>query len=184
MSAGTQYPRPPEPTAPRRGRFDRRRRRGAVAAAISFALLAGTIVVATASGNVSHKGWPHTRHTFIAGPGGGVLRGTSGNDLLLGGAGSDTIYGGAGNDVIWGDQHPVPNNPSTQHDVLYGGPGNDWIYTSHGYNVVYGGPGNDHIFGYFGHGRIDCGPGHDVVTLSNLSAYKTVNCEVVRKGVP
>jgi len=86
--------------------------------------------------------------------------------------------------VIWGDQHPVPNNPSTQHDVLYGGPGNDWIYTSHGYNVVYGGPGNDHIFGYFGHGRIDCGPGHDVVTLSNLSAYKTVNCEVVRKGVP
>jgi len=50
-------------------------------------------VVATASGNVSHKGWPHTRHTFIAGPGGGVLRGTSGNDLLLGGAGSDTIYG-------------------------------------------------------------------------------------------
>jgi Ca2+-binding RTX toxin-like protein len=105
-------------------------------------------VVATASGNVSHKGWPHTRHTFIAGPGGGVLRGTSGNDLLLGGAGSDTIYGDAG------------------------------------YNVVYGGPGNDHIFGYFGHGRIDCGPGHDVVTLSNLSAYKTVNCEVVRKGVP
>ncbi|MGA2758406.1 MAG: hypothetical protein ABSF58_13740, partial [Solirubrobacteraceae bacterium] len=70
------------------------------------------------------------------------------------------------------------------HDVLYGGPGNDWIYTSHGYNVVYGGPGNDHIFGYFGHGRINCGPGHDIVTLFNLSAYKTVNCEVVRKGAP
>ena len=123
-------------------------------------------MVASASGNVSHKGWPHTRHTFIAGPNGGVLRGTSGNDLLLGGAGSDTIYGGAGNDVIWGDQHPVPDNPSTQHDVLYGG------------------PGNDHIFGYFGHGRINCGPGHDIVTLFNLSAYKTVNCEVVRKGAP
>ncbi|MGA2757320.1 MAG: hypothetical protein ABSF58_08205, partial [Solirubrobacteraceae bacterium] len=104
MSAGTRHPRRP----PRRlERFDRRRRRGVVAAAISLALVVGTIVVASASGNVSHKGWPHTRHTFIAGPNGGVLRGTSGNDLLLGGAGSDTIYGGAGNDVIWGDQHPV-----------------------------------------------------------------------------
>jgi len=151
---------------------------------LALAGLVYALAVAGAAGDVSHKGWPHTTHTFIASMSGGVLRGTKGNDLLLGGPGSDTIYGGAGNDIIWGDQYPVPDNPSTQHDVLYGGPGNDWIYTSHGYNVVHGGPGNDHIFAYFGHGKINCGPGHDIVTLSNPAAYKLVNCEVVRRGVP
>jgi len=157
---------------------------GTRGAAVLLAVLVYALAVAGAAGDVSHRGWPHTRHTFIARAAGGLLRGTRGNDLLLGGPGSDTIYGGAGNDIIWGDQHPVPDNPSTQHDVLYGGPGNDWIYTSHGYNVVYGGPGNDHIFAYFGHGTINCGSGFDIVTLSNPKAYTTVNCEVVRRGVP
>jgi hypothetical protein len=158
------------------------RRLTLLAAMAAFALFTFSTSLATA--DVSHAGWPHTVTVAFASNAGGVLVGTDGNDMLLGGPGNDTIYGGPGNDIIWGDQHPVPDNPTSQHDVLYGGPGNDWIYTSHGYNAVYGGPGNDHIFAYFGHGKINCGPGYDIVTLSNPAAYTTVNCEVVRRGVP
>jgi Ca2+-binding RTX toxin-like protein len=159
-------------------------RRRSLALALAAGVLSAGLVVATAVADVSHKGWPHTRHFFSARKTGGVMHGTRGNDLMLGGPGSDTIYGGAGNDVIWGDQYPVPNNPGTQHDRLYGGAGNNWIYTSHGYNVVFTGPGNNHVFGYFGHGTIHCGAGHDVVTLSNRKAYRTPGCKVVLHGVP
>jgi hypothetical protein len=174
-----------DPAAPApAGRLRDAARRHAPAIGLVAATLAATLVVTSAVADVSHRGWPHTAHTFIARPAGGVLRGTRRNDLLLGGPGSDTIYGGGGNDVIWGDQYPVPNNPTSQHDVLYGGPGNNWIYTSHGYNVVYTGPGNNHVFGYFGHGTIHCGSGHNIVTLSKRGAYRTPHCEIVRHGVP
>jgi len=160
------------------------RRRRSLALALAAGALGGALVVATAAANVSHKGWPHTTHQFVARRTGGVMHGTRGNDLMLGGPGSDTIYGGAGNDVIWGDSHPVPDNPGTQDDRLYGGTGNNWIYTSHGYNVVFTGPGNNHVFAYFGHGTIHCGAGHNIVTLSNPAAYRTPNCKIVRHGVP
>ena len=139
-----------------------------------------------ASADVSHVGWPHTVTVAFAADAGQVLVGTNGNDMLLGGPGSDNVYGGAGADIIWGDQHPVPDNPTTQADNLYGGPGSDWIYTSHGLNHVHAGSGDDHVFGYFGHGTIDCGSGNDILTLdkSHEHDFTVTNCEVVRIGYP
>jgi Ca2+-binding RTX toxin-like protein len=156
-----------------------------VAALLAAAALASSLGIATASGDVSHVGWPHTVTVWFASNGGQRLVGTDGNDMLLGGAGSDTIYGGPGNDIIWGDQHPSPNGPD-QADNLYGGPGNDWIYTSHGGNHVFAGAGDDHVFAYFGHGTIDCGPGDDTLTLdkSHEHDYTYTNCEHVIIGYP
>jgi Ca2+-binding RTX toxin-like protein len=156
-----------------------------LAALISAIVLACSVGIATASGDVSHKGWPHTVTVWFASNGGQRGIGTDGNDMLLGGAGSDVIYGGPGDDIIWGDQHPSPNGPD-QTDNLYGGPGDDWIYTSHGLNHVFAGPGNDHVFAYFGHGTIDCGPGHDVLTLDESDEHNFTwqNCEVVVIGHP
>jgi len=149
------------------------------------AALVCSLGIASASGDVSHVGWPHTVTVWFASNGGQRGVGTDGNDMLLGGAGSDTIYGGPGNDIIWGDRLPSPNGPN-QTDYLYGGAGNDWIYTSHGTNHVYGGPGNDHIFAYFGQGTIDCGSGNDILTLdkSDEHHYTWRGCEVVRIGYP
>lgn len=147
--------------------------------------LACSLGIATASGDVSHLGWPHTVTVWFAGNGGQRGIGTDGNDMLLGGAGSDTIYGGSGADIIWGDRHPSPNGPD-QVDNLYGGGGDDWIYTSHGLNHVYAGTGDDHVFAYFGHGTVDCGPGDDIVTTdkSHIHDFTYTGCEVVKIGYP
>lgn len=167
----------------RRLQFSTARRSALVA--LGAALVLYVWAIPSASGDVSHVGWPHSVTVWFASNGGQLGIGTDGNDMLLGGAGSDTIYGGRGNDVIWGDQHPSPNG-ADQTDNLYGGPGNDWIYTSHGTNHVYAGPGDDHVFAYFGQGTIDCGSGNDVLTLakSDEHAYTVRNCEVVQIGYP
>jgi Ca2+-binding RTX toxin-like protein len=156
-----------------------------VAIPATAAVIACSLSIATASGDVSHVAWPQRDTVWFANNSGQVGIGTDGNDMLLGGAGSDTIYGGPGDDVIWGDRLPSPNGPD-QTDQLSGGPGNDWIYTSHGTNHVDAGSGDDHVFAYFGQGTIDCGPGNDVLTLSKSDqhAYTVRNCEVVRIGFP
>jgi Ca2+-binding RTX toxin-like protein len=156
-----------------------------VAVPVAAAVIACSWTLASASGDVSHVGWPHRDTVWFANNSGQVGIGTNGNDMLLGGAGSDTIYGGAGDDVIWGDRLPSPNG-ADQTDYLWGGPGNDWIYTSHGTNHVDAGSGDDHVFAYFGNGTIDCGPGYDVLTLSKSDehAYTVRNCEVVTIGFP
>lgn len=159
-------------------------RRGLISVAASAAILA--IVPLTASGDVSHVGWPRTVTVWFAGNDGSHGVGTDGNDMLLGGPGNDTIVGGPGNDVIWGDRYPYPRNGTTQVDALDGGPGDDWIYASHGTNSIDAGPGNDHVFAYFGHGTIDCGPGQDTLTLSRTTehAFTVTGCETVRIGYP
>jgi Ca2+-binding RTX toxin-like protein len=154
--------------------------------ALAATVLACSLSITSANGDVSHVGWPSTVTVGFAGNGGATLIGTDGNDMLLGGPGSDAIYGGPGNDVIWGDRYPYPRNGADQVDSLYGGAGDDWIYTSHGLNHVYAGPGDDHVFAYFGHGTIDCGSGSDVLTLSRTTehSYSWRNCEVVQIGYP
>jgi Ca2+-binding RTX toxin-like protein len=162
-------------------------RRSRVSAAAALAATALSVLATTsASGDVSHVGWPRTATVWFAGNVGQTGVGTFGNDMLLGGPGSDTIIGGPGDDVIWGDRHPYPDNGPAQTDNLYGGPGDDWIYASHGTNHIDAGPGDDHVFAYFGRGTIDCGPGYDVLTLSKSSehAYTYTGCEVVRIGYP
>ena len=157
------------------------------AAAIVLVALAlsGSLGIATASGMLSHKGWPRTTTIWFATNGGQQGVGTDGNDMLLGGAGNDVINGGPGDDIIWGDRHPSPNGPN-QTDDLYGEAGNDWIYTSHGANHVFAGAGDDHVFDYFGHGTINCGPGNDIVTTdkSHIHDYTYKHCETVVIGYP
>ena len=161
-------------------------RRRLLAIPLALTLAACPLAITSASGDVSHAGWPVTSTVWFAGNGGSIGIGTDGNDMLLGGPGPDRIYGGPGNDIIWGDRYPVPRNGTSQVDYLYGGAGNDWIYASHGTNHIFAGPGNDHVFAYFGHGTIDCGPGHDVLTLDRTTeyAYTYRNCEVVTIGYP
>jgi len=161
--------------SPWRGRFV------AAAAAIVTLGLGSSLLITSATANVSHVGWPHRDTEWFASNVGQVGIGTDGNDLLLGGAGSDTISGGPGDDVIWGDRYPSPNGPD-QHDVLDGGPGNDWIYASHGTNTVSAGAGDDHIIAYYGTGTVDCGSGFDIVYVPSLKdhAYTMKNCESVR----
>jgi Ca2+-binding RTX toxin-like protein len=144
-----------------------------------------TIGSGSASGDVSHVGWPHTVTTWFAGNHGSIGIGTDGNDMLLGGPGSDRIYGGPGNDVIWGDRYPSPNG-AKQTDWLYGGTGDNWIYASHGTNHIFTGPDDNHVFAYFGRGTIDCGTGNDIVTLSKSSYhhYTWTNCKDVTIGFP
>jgi Ca2+-binding RTX toxin-like protein len=150
------------------------------------AIIGCSLAIATASGDVSHRGWPRTVTVWFAGNGGNVGVGTNGNDMLLGGPRDDTIAGGAGDDILWGDRYPYPRNTAQQTDVLDGGAGNDWIYASHGANQIDAGPGNDRVFAYFGHGTIDCGPGVDVLTLSRTTqhAFTDTNCETVKIGYP
>jgi Ca2+-binding RTX toxin-like protein len=159
-------------------------RRLAVAAVTT--VLGCSLAIATASGDVSHKGWPRTVTVWFAGNAGNTGIGTDGNDMLLGGPGDDAITGGAGADIIWGDRYPYPRNTAHQTDVLDGGAGNDWIYASHGDNRIDAGPGDDRVFAYFGHGTVDCGPGNDVLTLSRTTrhAFTYVNCETVVIGYP
>lgn len=155
------------------------------------AILLGSLAVVcslgitTASGDVSHVGWPHTVTVWFADNSGQRLVGTDGNDMLLGGAGSDHIYGGPGNDIIWGDRYPTPNGPN-QTDWLYGGTGDNWIYASHGTNHIFTGPDDNRVFAYFGRGTIVCGPGNDIITLSKSSYhnYTTQNCKDVTIGYP
>jgi Ca2+-binding RTX toxin-like protein len=139
----------------------------------------------SASGDVSHVGWPHTVVVAFASNAGGRMVGTDGNDMLLGGDSNDRIYGGPGNDVIWGDRFPSPNG-ANQTDWLYGGTGDNWIYASHGTNHIFTGPDDNHVFAYFGRGTIDCGAGNDVVTLSKSSYhnYTWVNCKDIVIGYP
>jgi len=160
------------------------RRLTLVAATAALALCTFSDSLATA--DVSHAGWPHTVTVAFASNAGGVLVGTDGNDMLLGGPGNATIYGGPGNDIVWGDQHPVPDNPSTQVYNLYGGTGDNWIYASHGTNHIFTGPDNNHVFAYFGRGTIVCGPGDDIVTLAKSSyhSYITAGCRHVVIGYP
>ena len=72
----------------REGSSPARGRRVRFVAPLVAAALACSLVVATASGDVSHVGWPHTIAVWFAGNGGQVGVGTDGNDMLLGGAGS------------------------------------------------------------------------------------------------
>jgi hypothetical protein len=159
--------------------------------ALTFPLVAVALVCSwtigsgSASGDVSHVGWPHTVATWFGGNHGSIGIGTDGGDMLLGGPGSDHIYGGPGNDVIWGDRLPSPNG-ADQTDWLYGGTGDNWIYASHGTNHIFTGPDDNHVFAYFGRGTIDCGTGNDIVTLSKSSYhhYTWTNCKDVTIGFP
>ncbi len=160
-------------------------RRVRLAALALGALVACSLGISSASGDVSHVGWPHTVTVWFAGNGGQRGIGTDGNDMLLGGAGSDRIRGGPGDDIIWGDRLPSPNGPD-QTDLLHGGPGSDWIYASHGTNHIFAGSGDDHVFAYFGHGTIDCGPGDDIFTTdrSHEHEYTLRGCEHVVVAFP
>jgi hypothetical protein len=160
-------------------------RRRILAVPLVVMALIGTLAIASASGDVSHVGWPHTVTTWFAGHTGSTGVGTDGNDMLLGGPASDHIYGGAGNNVIWGDRFPSPNG-ADQTDWLYAGNGDNWFYTSHGTNHVFMGSGNNHIFAYFGRGTIQCGTGDNILTLSKTAYhhYTWTGCKDVQIGYP
>jgi Ca2+-binding RTX toxin-like protein len=137
-------------------------------------------IVAVATANTSHDGWPNIDGVLKMHKAdqSSAMRGTARNDELLGGHGNDTIWGRGGNDVIWGDYKPG-GQPTSQVDHLAGGAGNDFIYASHGLDAISGGAGDDTIHAHFGHGSIDCGAGHDIVFLSHRgrSGWTLRHCE-------
>lgn len=98
--------------------------------------------------------------TFVAGctastgPGGGVLTGTTGDDVLCGGQGADVLTGGGGNDVLIG---------LGGADTLAGGGGDDVLVGSGGPDDLAGGPGDDLLIGGKGEDALAGGADDDVL---------------------
>ncbi len=117
--------------------------------------------------------------SIVGTAGGGVVNGTSGNDVIWVPAGSYTINAGNGNDVIC--TGPGTNTvlagagndvviASDGDDTIDGGAGNDRIDTGGGTNIVNAGAGNDTVTGGVGDDEIEGGDGND-----NLAAGDGTN---------
>lgn len=90
--------------------------------------------------------------TIVADPGGGLLMGTSGNDVIIGSAKADIINGLGGNDVICAKDGD---------DRIDGGSGDDKIWGGSGSDEIQGGGGDDVLRGQKGQDQLDGGDGQD-----------------------
>ena len=90
----------------------------------------------------------------FAGPLGGPLAGTSGDDVLWGAGGRDSIQGSGGNDYLYG---------GSSIDTLDGGPGTDYLRGDGGNDVLFGNSGTDYLRGGTGNDTLRGGTGVDVL---------------------
>ena len=90
----------------------------------------------------------------FAGPLGGPLAGTSGDDVLWGAGGRDSIQGSGGNDYLYG---------GSSIDTLDGGPGTDYLRGDGGNDVLFGNSGTDYLKGGTGNDTLRGGTGVDVL---------------------
>ena len=98
----------------------------------------------------------------FAGPGGGRLDGTSGDDVLWGASGKDILYGFGGKDYLYGGSNDDTLYGSTGTDYLRGQGGNDTLYGQGGTDYLRGGAGVDHLWG---------GTGADVLSGGSEADY-------------
>lgn len=101
-----------------------------------------------------------------------TINGRNGSDVACGGGGADTIGGDYGNDVIFGEDGDDALDGNQDDDQVYGGEGDDRITGGYGIDLLYGENGidtmegnqnDDRILGGAGNDSIDGGYGVDVL---------------------
>ena len=97
----------------------------------------------------------------FAGPGGGPLTGTSGDDALWGAGGQDIISGLGGKDYLYGGSNNDSLDGGSGTDVLRGDGGNDYLFGNSGTDYLRGGTGNDTLRGGTGVDVLQGGLGAD-----------------------
>lgn len=104
---------------------------------------------------------------------GGVVIGTSADDLVFGTRDVDnSLYGGGGNDELSGGYHNDTLKGGSGADILLGdgdiglmsSGGDDLLYGGSGDDILYGGGGNDQLFGGTGNDLLVDGRGNDTVS--------------------
>jgi Ca2+-binding RTX toxin-like protein len=128
--------------------------------------------------------------TIVVPAGGGLTRGTPGNDVIVGSKRADRISSGGGRDLICsrGGDDRVGTGPGA--DRVSAGPGDDRVTTGGGADSVNPGSGRDGVstgpgddeVGLAGtaRDRVDCGAGHD--RAHRDGADRLSGCERVRRS--
>ena len=93
------------------------------------------------------------------GRGGGIIVGTSGNDVIDCGSGDTIVDAGAGNDVIRCGPGDDQIDAGPGNDVVRGGAGNDRIFGGPGNDVLRGDGGSDDLFGNAGSDALNTSDG-------------------------
>jgi len=136
-----------------------------VAAAVAFALMGTTPLVARASAPdpvVAPTPAPASEECTITGtPRSDTLVGTSGDDVICGLDGNDTIVGGKGDDIIRGGAGRDQVNGGAGDDELSGGAGSDSLIGGSGDDAIGGDAGRDNLSGGNGDDALNGGTGLD-----------------------
>ena len=136
-----------------------------VAAAVAFALLGTTPIVAHATAPepvVAPTPAPPVEECTITGtPRSDTLVGTSGDDVICGLGGTDTIVGGKGDDIIRGGAGRDQIAGGGGDDELSGGAGSDSLLGGSGDDAIGGDAGRDNLSGGNGDDALDGGTGVD-----------------------
>ena len=101
--------------------------------------------------------------SLLAGPDGGALDGTAGNDTLAGGVAADTLAGGAGDDSLDGAAGGDVLLGGTGGDTILAGDGADWLVGQDGNDSIGGDAGDDYAFGSEGADSLGGGSGDDIL---------------------
>jgi Tol biopolymer transport system component len=110
------------------------------------------------------------RATIVAQSGGGLTRGTPGNDVIVGSRRADPISSGGGRDLICSRGGDDRVKTGAGADRVLAGPGDDRVTTGAGADSVRTGGGHD---------RVSCGAGNDRVL--HVGADRLSRCERVRR---
>jgi Tol biopolymer transport system component len=106
------------------------------------------------------------RATIVAAPGGGLTRGTRGNDVIVGSGRADSISSGGGRDLVCSRGGDDRVGTGAGADRVSTGPGDDRVTTGSGADNVNPGSGRD---------RVSTGPGKDQLGLAD-SARDRADC--------
>ena len=119
----------------------------------------------------------------FAGPWGGPLTGTTGDDILWGAGGRDIITASNGNDYVYGGSNNDTVDGGSGADVLRGDGGNDLLLGGSGADYLKGGTGNDILTGGTGVDVLQGGSGADDFEFRIADGTSTDTIEDFEVGV-
>ena len=111
------------------------------------------------------------RRATIRSAGGGLIRGTPGNDVIVGSPRADRISSGGGRDLVCSRGGADRVKTGAGADRVLAGTGDDLVITGSGADRVRAGSGSD---------RVRCGAGND--RANHVGADRLSRCERVRRG--
>jgi hypothetical protein len=129
------------------------------------------------------------RPTIAAAGGGGVTRGTAGDDVIVGSKGPDRIASGGGDDLVCSRGGDDLVRTGAGGDRVAAGPGADRVASGAGADAVNPGSGRDRVSLGAGRDRVEvagrggdrvrCGPGRDRVHGDRADRLRA--CELIRR---